>query len=168
MAEQALPDKPNQPQGLKFPKRILGKSAIIHCSFQVKWFYRWPWLHYSEANVSVVCFMCLWAKSEKKLQWSSNADEAFIIKGFTNWKDATVKFDVHQGSIYHKEAVSKVVTLPATTSDVTECLTAQHQQEKLERRHCFLKILSSICFLAQQCLPSKGIATTPALTSHNY
>jgi len=88
-----------------------------------------------------------WAHSEKKLQWLSNADEAFIVRGFTNWKDATVKFDAHQVSKCHKEAVLKVITLPATTSDVAESLSTQHLREKLERRQCLLKTLSSIRFL---------------------
>ena len=93
-------------------------------------------------------FLLLSSQDEKKLHLSSNADEAFIVKGFTNWKDATVKFDAHQSSKCHKEAVLKVVTLPGSTSDVAECLSAQHKQEKLERRQCLLKILSNICFLA--------------------
>lgn len=90
------------------------------------------------------------------MQWSSNADEAFIVRGFTNWKDATVKFDMHQSSKCHREAVLRLVTIPATTLDVAESLSAQHQREKLERRHCLLKIFSSIHFLARQGLPLRG------------
>ena len=60
------------------------------------------------------------------------------------------EFDNHQRSSSHKEAVLKVITLPATTVDTGETLSSQHQCEKLERCHCFLKIISNIRFLARQ------------------
>ena len=50
----------------------------------------------------------------------------------------------------------KVVTLPAVTQDVAESLSAQHQRDKLERRKCFMKILSNMRFLARQGLPLRG------------
>ena len=34
-----------------------------------------------------------------------------------------------------------------------ESQSAQHQREKVENQHCFLKILSSLRFLARQGLP---------------
>jgi len=39
------------------------------------------------------------ASAEKKIHWSSNADSAFISAGFSNSKDATVKFSNHASSI---------------------------------------------------------------------
>ena len=45
-----------------------------------------------------------------------------------------------------------MVTLPATTTDIAESLSV----EKLERRQCFLKVLSNIRFLARQGLPLRG------------
>ena len=80
----------------------------------------------------------------------------FISKGYHNWKDASTKFNVHSSSNYHKEATLKVMTLPSTTKDVGESLSAIHQQEKLEHHLCFLKILSNIRFLAWQGLPLRG------------
>ena len=51
----------------------------------------------------------------------------------------------------HKEAVEKIVTLPATTTrDVGELLSRMHAQEKIENRQCFLKILSNLRFVARQ------------------
>ena len=47
-------------------------------------------------------------------------------------------------------------TLPSTTKDVGESLSAVHQRKKLERRQCFLKIFSNIRFLARQGLPLRG------------
>ena len=129
---------------------------IVKRCFQPSWFVKWPWLHYNEAQDSVRCLTCMKASLEHKLQWASNSEAAFITAGFSNWKDASAKFAKHQSSSCHKEAVLKTVTLPATTRDVGETLSAQHQQEKMERRQCLLKILSNVKFLARQGLPLRG------------
>ena len=93
---------------------------------------------------------------EGKLNWSSNLDTAFISRGFSNWKDASVKFAIHKKSNCHKEAVLKTVSIPATTSNVAEILSTQHKKDKLERCQCFLKILSNVRFLARQGLALRG------------
>ena len=125
-------------------------------SFQSSWFDKWSWLHYLEDQDIVLCFTCARAHAENKLQWSSNADFAFVKKGFSNWKDATGKFGIHTASKCHKEAVLKLVTLPSTTKDVGESLSAAHQQEKLQRRQNFLKVPSTIRYLVRQGLPLRG------------
>ncbi len=145
-----LPLEPHQPQGFPFPKREFGKKNVVRRSFQSSWFGRWPWIHYMEATDSVVCIICARASREGKLQWSTNADSAFITKGFCNWKDGTVKFNIHDSSKCHKEAVLKMNILPSTTPNVAECLSQQLKKDKLDRRQCFLKILSNLKFLARQ------------------
>ena len=55
----------------------------------------------------------------------------------------------------HKEAVEKIVTLPATTGDVGELLSGVHAQE-IENRQCFLKILSNLRFVARQGCAIRG------------
>ena len=156
--QQQLPDKAHQPrwQKSRFPQRNFGKAKIVRRSFQPSWFDRWQWLHYIEGQDVVLCFTCARASVENKLEWSSSADLAFISKGFTNWKDATVKFSVHSSSKCHKEGVLKMTTLPARCKDVAESLIAQLAKEKLERRQCFLKVLSNVRFLARQGLPLCG------------
>ena len=95
------------------------------------------------------------ANAEKKLR-ASNADLAFITKGFSNRKDACVKFNIHQDTNCHKEAVLKIFTIPATMPNVSECLSRQHQVECQGRRQCFLKILSNLRYLAWQGLAIRG------------
>ena len=56
----------------------------------------------------------------------------------------------------HKEAVLKVVELPAATKDVGETLPDQHSRDRLDCRQCFLKLLSSARFLACQGIPFRG------------
>ena len=48
------------------------------------------------------------------------------------------------------------ITLPATTRDVAESLSAQHKREEIKSHKCFLKILSTIRFLGRQRLALRG------------
>ena len=52
----------------------------------------------------------------------------------------------------HKDAVLKTVTIPVSCRDIGETLSSQLAKEKLERRQCFLKLMSSMRFLARQAL----------------
>ena len=151
-----LPPEAHQPRSFEFPKRNFGKKVVVNRSFQPSWFEKWPWLHYIENQDAVVCFTCARANLQKMLHWSSNSDAAFISKGFTNWKDATMKFAIHASSKCHKKAVLKMVTLPSSTKIMAEYLSTQLKREKLERRQCFLKVLSNIRFLAHQGLALRG------------
>ena len=47
----------------------------------------------------------------------------------------------------------KIFTLHSANQDIGEALSQQHEQGKLENRHCFLKVLSNIRFLVHQGLP---------------
>lgn len=67
-----------------------------------------------------------------------------------------MRFAGHEASVCHKDAVLKVVTLPATTKNVGESLSNLHAQEMKENRQCFLKLLGNAQFLARQALPFRG------------
>ena len=77
-------------------------------------------------------YMCQ-GKFRKKIHRSSNADLAFISTGFSNWKDATVKFANHASSKCHEEAVLKTITLPSTCKNIAESLSAQAAKDRLDR-----------------------------------
>ncbi len=96
------------------------------------------------------------AVQQNKLQWDSNADTAFIDRGYSNWKHACKKFDTHQKSKTHEEAVLKMITLPATTSNVAESLSSQLKLKKMQNRCCFLEVLSSLQYLARQGIAIRG------------
>ena len=99
--------------------------------------------------------MCIKAYRAKKLTVST-ADKAFITNGFFNWKDACVKFGIHEQSNCHKESVEKIVTLPSSVKGVGEMLSNEHKQEKLQRQQVLLKIISNIHFLTRQALQLRG------------
>lgn len=132
-----LPPAPHQPsESFVYPKRTFRKKNVVWRSFQQAWFKQWTWLHYDEASDLAYCHIC--------------------VSGFCNWKDATVAFKKHQLSACHHKAVDVMITIPSTTRDVGEQLSQIHRQEKATNRRMFLKILSSIRYLAQQGLALRG------------
>ena len=155
-----VPEKPHQPQKHTFPKQKFGKTVIVEYSFQPSWSDKWPWLPYNEEHDIVLSHICLKAKEEKKIMWSNSAEEAFMGKGITKWKDASAKFDKHSGSSVvgscRKEALLKIWEVPSTTKDIGESLSEQHSRERLDRRQCLMKLLSNARFLARQGLPFQG------------
>ena len=62
----------------------------------------------------------------------------------------------HANSACHREAVEVVITLPATTGDVAELMSATHQREKQQKSTILMKLLCSIRFLARQGLALRG------------
>ena len=94
------------------------------------------------------------ALKQKKME--SNAEPSFISSGYSNWKDVTVAFKKHQLSACHHKAVDVMITIPSTTKDIGEQLSQIHRQEKATNRRMFLKILSSIRYLARQGLALRG------------
>ncbi len=104
---------------------------MVKRSFQPQWFGRWPWLHYDEDRDLAFCFVCIAAYKKNHLHSISCLEQTFISTGFLNWKDAIAKFNKHEHSQCHKESVLKTITLPATTSDVSEMLASQIKVERL-------------------------------------
>ena len=82
-------------------------------------------------------------------------ESTYISTGYKNWKEATTKFSMHESSRCHKDAMFKIVSLPATTCDIGETLSQKHRDEK-SNQQCFLKILSNHKLLSRQGLPFCG------------
>ena len=92
----------------------------------------------------------------KKLDNCSNLVTTCISTGYKNLKDVSMRFNNHEKSRCHKDAVIKTVAIPTSCRDIGETSSSQLAKEKLERRQCFLKLMSSITFLARQALPIRG------------
>ena len=150
-----LPSKPHQPRQFRFPKREFGKKTIVKRSFQTSWFDRFAWLHYDEAKDAAFCHVCCSASSQKRLK-TSHKESAFLLQGFTNWKDGTVCFSKHEASDCHKEAVQAIIVRPQTTRDVGEQLSQIHASDKMDNRKMLLKIWQNLRFLAQQGISVRG------------
>lgn len=80
---------PCQPISHNFPRTQFGSAN--RC-FQIVWFMKWEWLEYSVSQDSAFCLWC-YLFGDKKF-----VNEAFIKRGFRNWKKATEKFKEHVGT----------------------------------------------------------------------
>ena len=87
---------------------------------------------------------------------SAAADVVFVTRGYQNWKDATAAFRKHESSSSHKQAVEQVVTIPSTHCDVGQYLSTFLALERKENCVCFLKVMSTLKFLAHQGLTLRG------------
>lgn len=109
------------------------------------------WLHYDVSKDVVFCLTCVEANQQTSCMLAhGNIETAFISKGYSNWKDASVNLIKHETSICHIAANERVNILPSTTPDVGDMLCAQAAKEKQANRECFLKFLSNVRFLARQ------------------
>ena len=145
----SIENKPHQPKKFSFPKREFGIATVVRQSFQPSWFDKWPWLHYCENSNSVFCFTCMQANSENKLHWSLNA---FITSDFANWKKVFERFNNHETSKCHKEAVLCMIT-PLPHRILVNACPKSINVKNLSADSVFLKILLNIRFLAKQGLP---------------
>ena len=155
----SLGEEPNQPKNFLFPKQSYGKAKITNRAFQQKWFGRWQWLYYDSVGDRAFCFLCITALKTGKMKPDGSIDEAFVVRGYSNWKDASGDkggFASHKCSSVHKRAVEVVETLPRTTRDIGEQLSSSHAEEKLQNRSYLLKIFQTIQFLSRQGLALRG------------
>lgn len=52
--------------------------------------------------------------------------------------------------------MEKLLTIPATTADVGELLSSTLAQQKADNRHCLMKVITSLQFLARQGCSIRG------------
>ena len=104
-----IPERAHQPF-LKFPLRSFGKQQRAFCA---TWYSKYPWLHYKEADDSVLCFYCLVAEkrglSSSAAVRNNSADDTFVKTGFSNRKKALERFEKHQSSLSHRDAMDQLV-----------------------------------------------------------
>ena len=99
---QCQPD-PDYP----FPMKQFRKKKRI-C--QASWSKNFSWLHYSKEKDSVFCIFCI--RHKGKLTAEHNMEEAYITKGFNNWKKALEAFVDHQQSKAHRAAITYESAVP--------------------------------------------------------
>ena len=72
--------------------------------FQPKWKQLYPWIAYNFDKDVVLYSYCAEAENRNYFGLSTRREPAFISKGFSNWKKAPEKFQIHEGSYCHNEA----------------------------------------------------------------
>ena len=85
LATTDLRERSHQPgPDFIFPKRSFGKKSVIPGSYQHSWFSKLPFLHYNEAEDTVVCHSCMKVFKEKKNKTFTYADLAFVSSALTS------------------------------------------------------------------------------------
>ncbi|KAI6656107.1 Zinc finger MYM-type protein 1-like [Oopsacas minuta] len=137
---------------LLFPQRSFGNQQRAFCS---SWYSKYPWLHYQEVCDSVLCFYCLVAYKRGLGSIASNksSDDKFTKIGLSNWKKALTKFDKHQNSLSHRDAIDQVM---CRNKDVGEILRKGYAEEKAENRRMLQIIITSKRYLGRQGLALRG------------
>ena len=140
---QPSPDYP-------FPMEQFGEKKS---SCQASWFKNFSWLHYSKEKDSVFCIFCI--RHKGKLTAEHNMEEAYITKGFNNWKKALEAFVDHQQSKAHRTAIIYEFIVHQC-GDVLEMTVNDLSNKRLAERKYLIKVMECIRFLARQGLAFRG------------
>lgn len=70
------------------------------------------------------------AVRDMKVRLTSYTEQSFLVKGFTNWKDATRVFGRHEACDFHKMSASAL----ATKTDVGDMLSKEVATHKQQNR----------------------------------
>ena len=148
-------DEPNHEKACNIPtQREKGRTL----NFQQHWYTKFPWLHYCPQLQAVICFSCATADSQDLLK-TERCEQAFISAGYKNWKKALEKFNSHQSSTSHKQAVFKLSQRDKGVN-VAAQLNTQYQRQQGQNRICLLKVVSSVKYLLRQGLAYRGHTET--------
>ena len=86
--------------------------------FLPAWYDKYQWITLCLTKKKVLCINCRFAQSHKLLTFLKKADAAFIISGFSNYKKAIEKFEIHEKSDCHNEASVKIAFLKGPSISV--------------------------------------------------
>ena len=134
-----VPPVPNQRNTFRFLQHTFDVKKPEQRSFQPSWFDSRPRLHSDEAKDLEFCHLCMIAYQQGSLH-SLTIDKAYILNGYSNWKDACVCLRKHASSKCHQESVLKVQTLSRTCGDIGEILSTKNAEEKSENRYSLKQI----------------------------
>lgn len=123
-------------------------------TFQKKWFDDFKWISFCKNRKAAFCFICQWSNFNSSLK-TTKSDLAFISTGFTAWKRATETFRNHEKSTCHLTSVMAMNTFKSPVN-VHSMLSDQHREEQIVRKKVFLKIITSVGYLARQGLALRG------------
>lgn len=141
-----------------FPRTQFGKKTR---SCQASWFGSFPWLHYCTEKDSVFCMYCI--KHKGKLTAENNLEDAYVNRGFSNWKKAPKAFSDHNETKAHRAALVYESLLPQC-GDVLEMTINDLNKNRLAERKYLLKIMDCVRYLARQGIAFRGNDSNDNLT----
>lgn len=152
-ATSARNNKAYQP--LEFDYLSTVKKDSHHSrSFQKKWFEDFKWLSFCTNRKAAFCNICQWSNCHSSFK-KSNSDLAFVSTGFTAWKRALETFRNHEKSKSHLQSIMDMHVFKQPVN-VCSMITDRHREEQIARKKVFLKIITSVGYLARQGLALRG------------
>ena len=132
-------------------------KVVKQCSrtIQPSWFKRYSWITVCANRHKVFCRVCCLAKQQKLLSVSVLRSSPFINEGFGSWNKALERFDVHEKSQMHREAVERLAC-KASSVDLGVMMNARSSVDQEFHRNMLFKLLRAIRFLGKQGLPLRG------------
>ena len=112
------------------------------------------WLTFCVTRNLVFCFYCRLAATRGLLSFSKNASDAFVSKGFNNWKKAKERFREHEQSHAHSEACVKISALKQPS--VAAQLSTKVLLDQEKHRNLLLKQLDCLQYLTRQGIAVRG------------
>ena len=107
-------------------------------SCQASRFKNVSWFHYSKEKDSVFCIFCI--KHKGKLTAEHNMEDAYVTKGFNNWKKALEAFGDQQQYKAHRAAITYESVVPQF-GDVLEITVSDLNNERLTERKYLKKVM---------------------------
>lgn len=83
---------------------ILRKVDTTSRSIQTTWYKKYPW---TSVCTNSYCNICSSAKQKGLVSFPKHPQIPFVEGGFSNWKKALQRFDSHEKSANHREAISR-------------------------------------------------------------
>ena len=143
--------EPNQSKHYQYAKSKYKETDPCLLVFQLVWYRRYAWLHYSAEKDVAFCFYC--CKYLETHHISERVEPAFTVTDFRYWKRALESkkwFEKHQSSGLHKKAKDNIrPKIP--NRDLPEMMPSNLKNERKNNQDMLLKILSSIQFLGKFC-----------------
>ena len=122
--------------------------------FLTAWYAEHTWITLCISKRKVLCFYCRYAAKHNQCSLSTKGEDAFSVHGFDNYKKALEKFQTHEKSASHREAVMKW-NLRRTPS-VGALLCSRIAKDQLSQRSGLVKQLEAMKFLLRQGISLRG------------
>ena len=145
---------PYQPTEIGELQLLQRKQGQRYRRFSPSWYSTYPWITVCTTKGKAFCVYCRYYSSKGLLQLAKKGDDAFILAGFDNWKNALEKFKQHSTSDLHKRALLSIELMQQ--EDIQSLISHQASTLHKSRQQMLIKQLSSLKYLLRQGMAVRG------------
>ena len=124
-------------------------------SIQPSWYKKYSWITVCTIKHKIFCRVCSFAKQQKLLSPSVLRSSPFTAEGFSSWNKALERFDMHEKSQMHREAIERL-TCKDSIADIGIMMNTRSSIEQEFHRNMLFKLMRAVRFLGTQGLPLRG------------